>query len=201
MHKCDYGCRKHHSVLAALLIVAVAFLPGACSSGLAVRSDQDPSADFSQYRTFNFFDPMGIEGGYNSPIFGELFREAITREMTERGYVLSNNPDLFINVTIQSDDKISMTAYSAPYMSGAYYRRPGGYYGSGVGMGVGVGTRATKTTEASVFIDLVNPKTQRVSWQGVAVVNVNDKVAQQLRDATFTAVNVVFDQYPHTAGR
>ncbi len=68
-------------------------------------------------------------------------------------------------------------------------------------MGVGVGTRATKTTEASVFIDLVNPKTQRVSWQGVAVVDVNDKVAQQLSDATFTAVNVVFDQYPHTAGR
>jgi hypothetical protein len=197
----NYGRRKHPDVLVALLMVITAFLLGACSSGLTVRSDQDPSANFGQYRTFNFFDPMGIEGGYNSPIFGELFREAITREMTERGYSLSANPDLIINVTIQSDEKISMKSYSAPYMSGAYYRRPGGYYGSGVGMGVGVGTRATKTTEASVFIDLVNLKTQRVSWQGVAVVNVNDKVAQQLRDATFTAVNVVFDQYPHTAGR
>jgi hypothetical protein len=201
VRKCDHGCRKHHSALAALLIVAVAFLLGACSSGLAVRSDQDPSADFSQYRTFNFFDPMGIEGGYNSPVFGELFREAITREMTERGYVLSNNPNLLINVTIQSDEKISMRSYTAPYMSGAYYRRPGGYYGSGMGVGVGAGTRATRTTEASVFIDLVDPDTRRVVWQGVAVVDVNDKVAQQLRDATYTAVNVVFDQYSHTAGR
>jgi hypothetical protein len=201
MRKCDYGCRKHHSVLAALLVVAVAFLLGACSSGLTVRSDQDPSADFSQFRTFNFFDPMGIEGGYNSPIFGELFREAITNEMTERGYSLSNSPGLIINVTIQSDEKISMRSYSAPYMSGGYYRRPGGYYGSGVGVGAGVGTRATKTTEASVFIDLVDPQTQRVVWQGVAVVDVNDKVAQRLRDSIFTAVNVVYDQYTHTAGR
>jgi hypothetical protein len=196
----NYGRRKHPDVLVALLMVITAFLLGACSSGLTVRSDQDPSANFGQYRTFNFFDPMGIEGGYNSPVFGELFREAITREMTERGYSLSANPDLIINVTIQSDEKISMKSYSAPYMSGAYYRRPGGYYASGVGMGVGVGTRATRTTEASVFIDLVDPKNQRVSWQGVAVVDVNDKVAQKLRDAIYTAVNVVFDQYSHTAG-
>ncbi len=114
-----------HRVFTVLLACAWMFFLGACSSGLKVRSDQDPSADFSQYRTFNFFDPMGIEGGYNSPIFGQLFREAITREMTERGYVLSNTPDLIINVTIQSDDKIRIQTYSAPYMSGAYLPSPG----------------------------------------------------------------------------
>jgi len=194
-------CFREHRLFMVFLSCACMFFLGACSSGLKVRSDQDPAADFSQYRTFNFFDPMGIEGGYNSPVFGQLFREAITREMTERGYVLSDNPDLIINVTIRSDDKISIRTYSAPYMSGAFYNRPGGYYGSGVGMGVGVGTRATETTEASAFIDLVDPKVQRVVWQGVAVVKVTDKVAQQLRDAVYTAVNVVYDQYSHTAGR
>jgi hypothetical protein len=87
-------------------------------------------------------------------------------------------------------------------MSGAYYNRPGGaHYGSAVGVGVGVGTRATKTTEASIFIDLVDNQKQKVSWQGVAVVDVTDKVAQNLRDAVYTSVNKVFEQYPHTAGR
>lgn len=186
--------------LKALIPLLVLSLISGCSTGLAVRSDQDPQADFSQYSTFNFFDPMGIEGGYNSPIYGQLFREAISREMTERGYQLSNQPDLQINVTIRSDDRVKMTSYSAPYMSGMYYDRPGGYYGSRVGMGVGVGTRVTETTEASVFIDLVDRKRQRVSWQGVAVADVSDKVAQHLRDAVFTAVNVVYDQYPYTAG-
>ena len=187
--------------LVTLPLLLIALISGACSSGLTVRSDQDPAADFGRFKTFNFFDPMGIEGGYNSPIFGEHFREIITQEMTERGYRLAQNPDLIINVTIRADDKISMRSYTSPYMSGTYYSRPGGYYGSGVGMGVGVSSRATKTTEASVFIDLVDREKSRVAWQGVAVIEVTDKVAQQLRNSIFTAVNTVFDQYPHRAGR
>jgi len=184
----------------ALLTCLLALTVTGCSSGLAVRSDEDPGAEFSRYQTWNFFDPMGIEGGYNSPVFGELFREAITREMTERGYRLTENPDLVINVTIRGDDKVKMTSYTTPYMSGAYYGRPGGAtYGSAVGVGVGVGSRATKTTEVSVFIDLVDSKKQQISWQGVAVTDASDKVAQQLRDAIFTAVNRVYDLYPYTA--
>ena len=109
------------------------------TSGLAVRSDEDPGAAFGRYQTWNFFDPMGIEGGYNSPIYGELFREAITREMTERGYRMASEPDLLVNVTIRSDEKVKMRTYTQPYMSGAYYGRPGGAsYGSSVGVGVGV---------------------------------------------------------------
>jgi hypothetical protein len=177
----------------------VAILAG-CSSGLAVRSDEDPGAAFDRYRTWNFFDPMGIEAGYNSPVFGELFREAITREMTERGYRLDTDPDLLINVTLRSDDKVKMTSYSSPYMSGAYYNRPGGaYYGSGVGVGVGVSSRATKTTEVSVFIDLVDSQKRQISWQGVAVADVNDKMAQQLRDAIYTSVSRIYALYPYTA--
>jgi hypothetical protein len=194
--------RQPQSLRAAISFLFLALLASACSSGLTVRSDEDPSADFSQYRTWSYFDPMGIEGGYNSPIFGELFREAITREMGERGYRMADDSDLVINVTIRSDDKVSMRTYTAPYMSGAYYGRPGGaQYGSSLGVGVGVSSRATKTTEASVFIDLVDNERNRVVWQGVAVVDVNDKVAQKLRDAIYTAVNVVYDQYPHKAGQ
>jgi len=189
-------------MLRALPVLFLALLTGACSSGLTVRSDEDPTADFSQYRTWNYFDPMGIEGGYNSPIFGELFREAITREMRERGYRLADDSDLIVNVTARSDDKVSMRTYTAPYMSGAYYGRPGGaHYGSSLGVGVGVSSRATKTTEASIFIDLVDGEHNRVVWQGVAVVDVTDKVAQKLRDSIYTAVNVVYDQYPHKAGQ
>ena len=201
MTQFEMRCYRHHGVLAAIAVL-VLLLITACSSGISVRSDIDPKADFSQYKTWNFFDQMGIEGGYNSPIFGEHFRAAITREMNQRGYRMADNPDLLVNVTIQSDEKVRMSTYTTPYMSGAYYARPGGaQYGSALGVGVGVGSRATKTTEASVFIDLVDNQRDRMSWQGVAVIDANDKVAQQLRDAIYTAVNVVFEQYPHTAGR
>ena len=189
-------------LLAGVLMIGCAIAAAGCASGLSVRSDEDPGADFSAYRSYDFFDPMGIEGGYNSPIYGELFREAIGREMEQRGYRVASEPDLLINVTIRVDDKVRMTAYTTPYMSGAYYARPGGaQYGSALGVGVGVGSRPKEVTEASVFIDLVDAQRHRVSWQGVAVIDANDKVAQQLRDAIFTAVNRVYDLYPHRASR
>jgi hypothetical protein len=191
-----------YRVLPVFVAILLASLLSACSSGLTVRSEIDPTVNFSQYTTYNFFEPMGIEGGYNSPIFGEHFRAAIGGEMARRKYQTADEPDLLINVTIRSDDKIKMRSYTAPYATGGYYGRPGGAYGgSALGVGISTGSRATKTTEASVFIDIVDFSKQRVVWQGVAVVDVTDKVALQLRDAIFTSVNKVMAEYPHTAGR
>jgi len=174
----------------------------ACASGLTVRSDIDPNADFGRYTTYNFFDPMGIESGYNSPVFGQEFRAALSGQLERRGYRLAERPDLIVNVTLRSDDKVQIRSFTAPYISGAYYDRPGGaYYGSALGAGIATGSTVTRTTEASVFIDLVDLAAQRVVWQGVAVVDVTDKVARQLHDAIFTAVDRVMAEYPHTAGK
>ena len=192
---------NRHRVSLVLVALLLGGLLSACSSGLTVRSEIDPTVDFSQYTTYNFFEPMGIESGYNSPIFGEHFRASIGNELASRRYRTSDKPDLLINVTIRSDDKVKMRSYSAPYMTGGYYGRPGGAsYGSAVGVGVSAGRAPTMTTEASVFIDFVDFEQHRVVWQGVAVIDVNDKVATQLRDAIYTAVNTVLVQYPHTAG-
>ena len=193
------GRKYFLTVVAGLLMLA---LLSACSSGLTVRSEIDPNANFSQFKTYNFFEPMGIESGYNSPIFGEHYRAAIGGEMSRKRYRVSDEPDLLINVTIRTDDKVRMRSYTSPYMTGGYYNRPGGAYGgSAVGVGVSTGSRATVTTEASVFIDFVDFKQHRVVWQGVTIVNVTDKVAKQLRDAIFTSVDKVMAEYPHTAGK
>ena len=185
----------------SILVLLLAGMLSACSSGLTVRSDIDPTVDFSKYKTYNFFDPMGIESGYNSPIFGEHFRASIGNELSGRGYRTSDNPEFLINVTIRGDDKVKMKSYTAPYMTGGYYGRPGGAsYGSAVGVGVAAGRSATMTTEASVFIDFVDIEHRAVVWQGVAVIDVNDKVATQLRNAIYTSVNVMLAEYPHTAG-
>ena len=185
----------------ALLIVASTVLT-ACSSGLTVRSDVDPTADFSQFKTYNFFEPLGVEGGYNSPVFGEHYRAAISSELGKRMYRTADTPDLLINVTIRSDDRVRISSYTSPYMTGGYYGRPGGAYaGSALGVGVTLGPRVSESTEVTVFIDFVDFEKHQVVWQGVTVVKATDKVAQQLRDAIYTSVNRVFAEYPHTAGR
>jgi hypothetical protein len=205
-----YQVKKNLQARSALsrclvIIVASIFLGGllsACSSGPTIRTDIDETANFSQYKTYNYFDPLGIEGRYDSPVFGEHFRAAINSELGQRKYRLSDNPDLVVNITVRADDKVRMRSYTAPYMSGHYYRRPGGYYGgTAAGVGVSTGTRPTRTTEASVFIDFVDIRRHQLVWQGVAVIDVNDKVAQQLRNAIYTTVDMLLEQYPHTAGQ
>lgn len=184
-----------------LFVVASLFL-SACSSGLTVRSDADPTADFSQFKTYNFFEPMGIEGGYNSPVFGEHYRTAIGYLLNKRGYRTAETPDVLINVTIRADDKVRMRSYTAPYMTGGYYGRPGGAYaGSALGVGISVGPRVTETTEVSIFIDFVDFKKHQVIWQGVTVFNATDKVAQQLQDAIYTSVDALFAEYHYVAGQ
>lgn len=182
------------------LFAALMPLLAACSSGMQVRGDSSPYADFNKYRTYGFFKPMGIEAGYNSPVFGELFRAAISREMESRGYQISNHPDLIINVTARLDDKVKMTTYTAPYMSGAYY---GGPYrgGSAVGAGVAVGSRATMTENVSVFIDLVDREGQSISWQAVAEFEASDEKAQHLQQTIDQTVSKAFALYPHKAGQ
>jgi len=176
-------------------------LLAACSSGVQVRSDSSPSANFPAFKTYGFFKPMGIEGGYNSPIFGEHFRAAISREMESRGYEISNRPDLIINVTVRFDEKVKMTTYTAPYVSGAYYgSRVGPSYGSAVGAGVQVSQRATKVQEVSVFIDLVENSAERLAWQGVAVFDGSDKKAQELQKTINDTVSKIFAQYTYSAG-
>jgi hypothetical protein len=189
-------------LLKLISILLIAMLLTGCEATTQVRSDSSSTADFSKYQTYGFFDPMGIEAGYNSPVFGEKFRAAISQEMESRGYRISANPDLIINVTVRLDEQVKMKTYTAPYMSGAYYDRPGGpYYGSAVGVGVGVGSRATRTEEVSVFIDLVDNAADQMSWQGVAVFEGSDKKAQQLEKTINDTVSKVFAQYTYTAGQ
>lgn len=189
------------SYLPVVLLALIALVLSACSSGFTVRSDTHPEADFSRYRTYGFFEAMGIEGGYNSPVYGEEFRAAISSEMDQRGYRTAARPDLLVNVTIRADDRVSVRTHTAPYMTGYYYGAPGGYYpASGVGIGVAVGSGASVSSVASVFIDLVDAREQRLVWQGVAHIDITEEVAQKLRDAVYTTVNRVLEQYPHTAG-
>jgi hypothetical protein len=177
-----------------LATLMVALFLTACSSGVTVRSDVSPTADFTRYKTYGFFQPMGIEGGYNSAIFGELFRAAISQQLESRGYVLSKDPDLLVNVTSQFDSKVRVTTYTAPYMMGGYYGR---YYGPGVGMGTE--SRATVTEDVSAFIDLVDNAQDRIAWQGVGVITISDKKAQELKQTIDFTVNKVFELYPYKA--
>ena len=189
------------STLSKLSILASVLLLAGCASGPNVRSDYDRSVDFSQYRTYNFFNPLGIENPNYSTIFGSVFREAISQEMESRGYVKSDDPDLLLNVSARLQDKTKVTTYNDPYPAGYYgYRR--GYYDPWRGYGYGTSTHVSQYTEGTVNIDMVDAGAKRMIWEGVAVGRVKEgRSNDEVRTAINNVVTEMFSSFPFRAGQ
>ena len=184
-----------------LTAVAVALLAG-CASKPTIQSDYDPSVDFSDYKTYCFFSPMGIENPNYSSIYGSIFRDAIGKEMESRGYVLSDNPDLLINVSGRLQDKTKVTTTSDPYMGGYYYGYRRGYYDPWAGYGYGTSTHVSTYTEGTVNVDMVDVAKKRMVWEGVAVGRVNEKkTSEERRQAIYNGIREMFAGYPFRAGQ
>ncbi len=186
--------RGHVGLMLTLVVLT------ACSSGPDIRSDYDRTVEFIPFKTYNFFNPMGIENPGYSTIFGSIFREAITREMESRGYVMSDDPDLLMNVSARLQDKTKVTTYNDPYPPGYYgYRR--GYYDPWMGYGYNKSTHVSQYTEGTINIDMVDARAKRMIWEGVAVGRLKDNRSNdEVRDAINKGVANMFSGYPYRAG-
>jgi hypothetical protein len=184
-----------------LTLVALALFLGACASGPDIRSDYDRSVDFSAFKTYNFFNPMGIENPNYSTIYGSVFRDAISREMESRGYVMSDDPDLLLNVSARLQDKTKVTTYNDPYPAGYYgYRR--GFYDPWMGYGYGTSTHVSQYTEGTVNVDMVDARAKRMVWEGVGVGRLKEgRTNDEIREAISGGVATMFQGYPFRAGQ
>ena len=184
------------------MIAAAAMLLASCASKPDIKSDYDHTIDFSQYKTYAFYTPMGIENPNYSSIYGSIFCEAISKEMESRGYTVSDNPDLMINVSGRLQDKTKVTTTSDPYMGGGYYGYRGGRYGTWGGYGYGTSTHVSNYTEGTVNVDMVDRAEKRMVWEGVAVGRVNDKnTGEETRANIQAGIAVMFAGYPFRAGQ
>ena len=181
-------------------LAALAVLVSACSSGPTIVADYDRTVDFSQYSTYNYFNPMGIENPNYSSILGSHFRGAISREMESRGYTLSDDPDLLLNVSARLQDKTKVTTYNDPYPSYYGYRR--GYYDPWYGYGHNTSTHVSQYTEGTVNIDMVDARAKRMVWEGVAKGRVDEsKTNEEVHAAIDSGVAEMFSNYPFQAAR
>jgi len=192
--------RKNLRNLIALVLIFVSVV--ACAPSVKVRSDADPTVNLSNYQTYGFFSQLGVEGDGYSSLLGQHFRQAVATEMNSRGFTQANGPQLQVNVSIGSKDKVRVNTYQDPYLYGGHYGMyGGGMYGSPWGYGYGGGTRTTvhQYTEAEVFVDLVDSTKHKMVWQGVAKFTLTEKMQQQLRETVYSTVDKIFTQFPIAA--
>ena len=183
-----------------IVLVAVALIT-ACASSTNIQSDYDRSVDFSQYKTYGYYSPMGIENPNYSNLLGQMFRDAIDAQMSTRGYVKSEDPDLLFNVSARLEDKTRVTTTQDPMMyGGGYYGYRGGMYDPWGGYGYGTRTNVSQYTEGTVNVDMVDPRLKRMLWEGVAIGRVQDN-NKNLREDIMTGVAEMFADYLFRAGQ
>jgi hypothetical protein len=182
--------------IATILVVA------AVASGCAgdnIRSDYDPTADFSQYNTYNFFADAGPEQTNYQSFFSQYMVAAISREMEMRGYAKSNDPDLLVNFNAILQEKTDVRTTPAPAYGG-YYGYRGGFYDPWMGYGYGQETHVSQYTEGTFNIDLVDARKKKLVWEAVGTGRISQKMLDELEERVNAGVPKFFAKYPFTAG-
>lgn len=193
--------RTHFVLFVQTLLGALVALVtlAACAPAVSVRSDVDPTVNLNQYSTYSFFTQLGIEGNSYDNLLGSHFREEIFEQMSARGFQQSANPQLQVNVSADTTDKIRVNTYQEPYLYGGYY---GGFYDPFMGgpwYGGPTRTSVHQYTQASVYIDLVDAEQHKLVWQGVATFTLSDKMQKDVQAAVDKTVSEIFSQFPLTS--
>jgi hypothetical protein len=183
--------RSKVSLVAALLGLVLA----ACSSGPTIRTDADPAANFSAYRTFAFFEPLATDKAGYSTLLTARLKDAARRELEARGYTYdAADPDLLVNFNVNVVEKTEVR--SSPSMSAGY-----GYYGYRAGMygawsGYPYDVTTTNYRQGTLTFDAVDAERKALVWQGVAEGRISKEAMKNPAPAIDSAVAQIFEAFP-----
>lgn len=180
--------------------LALAMLAG-CESGPTIRTNLDPQANLSSYKTYMFPEKVGTDRpGYSTPITS-YFKEAIRREMDARGYrYVENGPaDLLVNFNANSKENVDVrTTPGSTYGYGyGYYGYRGGLYGAAA---FPPEVETVRYRQGTANVDVVDLARKQVVWEGIAEARLTSKMMKDPRTAINNVIAEMFLQYPGRAG-
>jgi hypothetical protein len=186
-----------HLKLLLLPVLALVFL-SSCNS-VRVLSDYDQQANFNEYKSYAFYK-TGIDKAQISDLDKKRILRAIEEEMTSRGFVKSENPDILINIFTKEQERVDVYNNNFGWggMGGWGWGGFGGWgWGPGLGWGWGGGGMVSTSTEGSLYIDLVDTKSKQLVWQGKGEGTLaNTKNIQKKEQRIKEFVSQIMEQYP-----
>ncbi|MFS4457390.1 DUF4136 domain-containing protein [Maribacter sp. 2304DJ31-5] len=183
----------------ALPLMVLVFL-NSCSS-VRVLSDYDHKADFNGYKSYAFYK-TGIDKAQISDLDKKRILRAIETEMSNRGFVKSESPDLLISIFTKEQERVDV--YNNNFGWGGWGGWGWGWnpwaWGPGYGWGWGGGSQVSTRTEGSLYIDLIDTQSKDLVWQGKGegtLSNTNNREKKEQRIKEF--VSQILEQYPPNA--
>lgn len=167
-----------------LIPVVLLFVFASCST-VRVASDYDTNADFSGYKSYAFFKP-GIDKAEVSDLDKKRILRAIDAELANKGLQKSENPDVVISFFTKAKERIDV--YQNHYGWGGHWGWGWGHpwYNSSV----------YKTTEGTLYIDIIDAKTNELVWQGVGTAPLVKENMEKKEERIRLIVAEILKKYP-----
>ena len=113
-------------------------------------------------------------------------------EMTAKGMMKSETPSLLVSIFTKERERVDVYNSHFGYGWGWNPWYYGGYYGNNV----------SQTTEGSLYIDLIDTKTNELVWQGVGTANlVTSSDIERRVERTQEIVREILAEYPPGANQ
>ena len=170
----------------ALLVMLVVILGAWGCIGPKVRTDFDPAADFTTFRTYAFagMTDLNQSGALDNSLIRKRLEAMVGQQLSSKGLRqvgLEEHPDLLVHhwVTVKDKQRVQSTGP----MVGPYGRR-------------GYGEVTTYDyEEGTLIIDLVTPSKNELVWRGIIVSTLADSKEENMRMVN-KAIAKAFEDYP-----
>jgi hypothetical protein len=186
------------SILLIGTIIGLALL-NSCSS-LKVYSDIDPTVDWTNYKTFEYYGWAEESDKILNRLDRDRIENAFGEEFKVRGLkYVENGGDMIVTLFVVIEQKKGATA-TTTHMGGAYGGYYGGYYGYGPGWGWGGGHSTTSIQEydyavGTLVIDVFDAENEKLIWEGIGTKTVDEN--PQTRDKNIPrAVKAIMSKFP-----
>ena len=160
------------------------FVFASCST-VRVATDYDREVNFNQYKSFAFYKP-GIDKSKISDLDKRRILRAIESELSLKGLSKAESPDLLVSIFTKEQERVNVYNNNFGYGWGWNPYWYGGYYGRS----------DSRTTEGTLYIDLIDAKTNNLVWQGIGtsslVTNNVEKKEARIREI----VREIMVKYP-----
>lgn len=169
-----------------LLLVLIIAAFSSCSS-VKVASDYDQNTNFNQYKTFAFFKP-GIDKAEISDLDKKRIMRAIEAQLTAKGFTKSDNPEMLVSIFTTAQQRVDV------YNNYGWGWGPWGPYNPYWG-GYGYGNSVSRSTEGTLYIDLIDAGKKELVWQGQGTGYLAKDVSKK-QDRINEIVQEIMTEYP-----
>jgi hypothetical protein len=145
--------------------VVVLLLAGCAASGPTISVNSAPGADLSEFRTWNFIQPLGTDrsNGTRTPL-STMLMNSVSSEMTARGLAQSDSPDMLVDFFVTTEERMDIRQTPNSSMSTMHRSN----WHRGISTWPTYQTTVRQYTQGTLLIDLIDPANNVLLAEGAA---------------------------------